>query len=92
MIRNPAKLSASDLAEKYFETYPEEKEPLWTNPCDDQRHVEILPENRREKCKNLPDFLILGPQKTGSTALHTFLKVWKQDDQLCVTFSVSPNT
>ena len=67
------------MAKQYFATYPDEKEPVWTNPCDDQRHIEILPSNRREKCKNLPNFIILGPQKTGSTALYTFLKVLKSD-------------
>ena len=30
---------------------------------------------RETKCKNLPDFIILGPQKTGTTALMNFLKV-----------------
>ena len=66
----------AELATSYFEQYPvEAKSPQWTNPCDDKRHLEILPEARRDKCKNLPDFIILGPQKTGTTALMSFLKV-----------------
>ena len=64
------------MATKYFENFPAEaKSPLWTNPCDDKRHLEILPEGRQQKCKNLPNFIILGPQKTGTTALMSFLKV-----------------
>ncbi|XP_071953290.1 bifunctional heparan sulfate N-deacetylase/N-sulfotransferase 4-like [Antedon mediterranea] len=62
-----------ELAEKYFNLYPDQKEPLWTNPCDDKRHLEIWAENK--SCKNLPDFLIIGPQKTGTTALYTFLSM-----------------
>ena len=64
------------MAEKYFKKFPiEAKSPIWTNPCDDKRHLEIIPKNRIDKCKNLPDFIIIGPQKTGTTALMTFLKV-----------------
>ena len=66
----------SEMAQKYFQQNPiEAKSPIWTNPCDDKRHLEILPAARRDKCKNLPDFIILGPQKTGTTALMNFLKV-----------------
>ena len=69
--------SPSEMAEKYFQQNPiEAKSPIWTNPCDDKRHLEILPAARRDKCKNLPDFIILGPQKTGTTALMNFLKVF----------------
>lgn len=41
------------------------------NPCDDRRHFNIWSPNK--SCSNLPQLLILGPQKTGSTALHFFL-------------------
>ena len=74
-------LNSVALAEKYFKRYPDEaKTPTWTNPCIDKRHLEILPQGRVEKCKNLPDFIILGPQKTGTTALMNFLKVCNNFD------------
>ena len=69
-------VSAKDLAKKYFDRYPAEATtPIWTNPCVDKRHLEILPASRVAKCGDLPDFVILGPQKTGTTALMNFLKV-----------------
>ncbi|XP_071808785.1 bifunctional heparan sulfate N-deacetylase/N-sulfotransferase 3-like [Asterias amurensis] len=61
------------LAKKYFEFFPQEKEPLWTNPCQDKRHLEILPE--KPKCTQLPNLLVIGPQKTGTSALHSFLSM-----------------
>jgi len=33
------------------------------NPCDDRRHLEIWSE--KKSCSRLPDFLVIGPQKTG---------------------------
>ena len=75
-IINLIKIPPAELATAYFERYPAEaKAPQWTNPCDDKRHLEIMPESRRKTCQNLPDFVILGPQKTGTTALMSFLKV-----------------
>ncbi len=41
------------------------------NPCDDKRHREIWADEKT--CDRLPHFLIVGPQKTGTTALYTFL-------------------
>ena len=68
-------LPTQQLADKYFKNNPKEADtPTWTNPCNDKRHLEIVPESRKEKCKNLPDFVIVGPQKTGTTALMNFLK------------------
>ena len=52
------------LAEKYFELYPDFKEPIWTNPCDDKRHLNIWSFNQ-SFCKKFPKFVIIGPQKTG---------------------------
>ena len=46
---------------------------MWTDPCKDHRHLEIYSPNK--SCSQLPDFLIVGPQKTGSTALYSFLKL-----------------
>lgn len=40
-------------------------------PCEDPRHKEIWPSWK--PCNRFPSFLIVGPQKTGTTALHMFL-------------------
>uniref|UniRef100_A0A8D9AFM7 [heparan sulfate]-glucosamine N-sulfotransferase n=1 Tax=Cacopsylla melanoneura TaxID=428564 RepID=A0A8D9AFM7_9HEMI len=61
------------IAEKYFQLYPEEQEPIWGNPCLDSRHVKIWSHNK--SCEQLPRFLVIGPQKTGTTALYTFLSL-----------------
>uniref|UniRef100_A0A8C8DY58 [heparan sulfate]-glucosamine N-sulfotransferase n=1 Tax=Oryzias sinensis TaxID=183150 RepID=A0A8C8DY58_9TELE len=61
------------LAEKYFKIFPEEREPLWQNPCHDKRHKDIW--SKEKTCDRLPKFLIVGPQKTGTTALHSFLNL-----------------
>ncbi|KAI7688136.1 hypothetical protein SSS_08178 [Sarcoptes scabiei] len=66
-------LSPVQMAKKYFQIYPEDRNPLWTNPCDDKRHYNIWSVNK--SCSQFPKFLILGPQKTGSTALHQFLSL-----------------
>jgi len=49
--------------------------PLWSNPCLDERHGRILP--AALNCSNIvfPNTLIVGPQKTGSTALGLFLSL-----------------
>ncbi|CAH2300703.1 bifunctional heparan sulfate N-deacetylase N-sulfotransferase 4 [Pelobates cultripes] len=59
------------LARKYFELFPEQKDPVWQNPCDDRRHRDIW--SRDKTCDPLPKFLVVGPQKTGTTALYLFL-------------------
>lgn len=61
------------LAEKYFQTYPEESDPIWMNPCNDKRHLAIW--STTKSCEQLPKFLVIGPQKTGTTALYTFLSM-----------------
>ena len=61
------------LAAKYFQLHPEESDPVWYNPCQDKRHLAIWSANK--SCSQLPDSLIVGPQKTGTTALHTFLSM-----------------
>nr|XP_017204190.1 bifunctional heparan sulfate N-deacetylase/N-sulfotransferase 2 isoform X2 [Oryctolagus cuniculus] len=61
------------LAQKYFELFPEERSPLWQNPCDDKRHKDIW--SKEKTCDRLPKFLIVGPQKTGTTAVHFFLSL-----------------
>ncbi|XP_059474716.1 bifunctional heparan sulfate N-deacetylase/N-sulfotransferase [Neocloeon triangulifer] len=62
-----------DLGEKYFQMFPEEEDPIWGNPCDDARHQKIW--SRNKTCQQLPRFLVIGPQKTGTTALYTFLSM-----------------
>uniref|UniRef100_W8B640 [heparan sulfate]-glucosamine N-sulfotransferase n=1 Tax=Ceratitis capitata TaxID=7213 RepID=W8B640_CERCA len=59
------------LAEMYFRLHPEEVDPVWGNPCDDPRHKKIW--SKKKSCDSLPKFLVIGPQKTGTTALYTFL-------------------
>ncbi|KAJ8918343.1 hypothetical protein NQ315_008036 [Exocentrus adspersus] len=61
------------LAENYFKLYPGEADPVWGNPCDDPRHQKIW--SRNKSCDSLPKFLVIGPQKTGTTALYTFLSL-----------------
>ncbi|XP_070833247.1 bifunctional heparan sulfate N-deacetylase/N-sulfotransferase 2 [Chaetodon trifascialis] len=61
------------LAEKYFQIFPEERDPLWQNPCHDKRHKDIW--SKEKTCDRLPKFLVIGPQKTGTTALHSFLSL-----------------
>ncbi|XP_048364779.1 bifunctional heparan sulfate N-deacetylase/N-sulfotransferase 3 isoform X2 [Sphaerodactylus townsendi] len=59
------------LAHKYFDLFPEQRDPLWQNPCDDKRHRDIW--SKEKTCDRLPKFLVIGPQKTGTTALYLFL-------------------
>ncbi|XP_041446383.1 bifunctional heparan sulfate N-deacetylase/N-sulfotransferase 3 isoform X2 [Xenopus laevis] len=59
------------LAQKYFQLFPEQKDPIWQNPCDDKRHRDIW--SKEKTCDRLPKFLVIGPQKTGTTALYLFL-------------------
>ena len=61
------------LTNKYFELFADEKKPIWSNPCLDKRHIEIYSQNK--SCNQFPNFLVVGPQKTGSTALYSFLKL-----------------
>merc|ERR1719348_118769 len=63
----------SQLAATYFKLFPEEEEAIWTNPCDEKRHLEIWSETKT--CDRFPNVLVIGPQKTGSTALYSFLQM-----------------
>uniref|UniRef100_A0A0K0F9S9 [heparan sulfate]-glucosamine N-sulfotransferase n=1 Tax=Strongyloides venezuelensis TaxID=75913 RepID=A0A0K0F9S9_STRVS len=63
------------LRNKYFETFPEEQKIIWTNPCDDTRHIKMLSPKHNCIDISLPNLLIIGPQKTGTTALASFLKL-----------------
>uniref|UniRef100_A0A8C9ATR1 Bifunctional heparan sulfate N-deacetylase/N-sulfotransferase 1 n=1 Tax=Prolemur simus TaxID=1328070 RepID=A0A8C9ATR1_PROSS len=59
------------LAQKYFQIFSEEKDPLWQDPCEDKRHKDIW--SKEKTCDRFPKLLIIGPQKTGTTALYLFL-------------------
>ncbi|KAM4809789.1 bifunctional heparan sulfate N-deacetylase/N-sulfotransferase 4-like [Rhinophrynus dorsalis] len=59
------------LAHRYFELFPEQRDPVWQSPCDDRRHRDIW--SREKTCDRLPKFLVIGPQETGTTALYLFL-------------------
>ncbi|CAJ0604455.1 unnamed protein product [Cylicocyclus nassatus] len=62
-------------AKMYFSLLSQEKVPIWSNPCNDSRHKLILPPSLNCENLTLPNALIVGPQKTGSTALATFLSL-----------------
>ncbi|ESO93397.1 hypothetical protein LOTGIDRAFT_232790 [Lottia gigantea] len=68
---NLKSLPPLQLALKYFEMFPEERDPIWQNPCNYKRHLVIWSANKT--CEKLPSFMVVGPQKTGTTALYTFL-------------------
>ncbi|KHJ46349.1 sulfotransferase domain protein [Trichuris suis] len=63
----------SALAEQYFQHYPDELNPIWGDPCQDKRHLAILASDKL--CQRFPNAIIVGPQKTGTTALHKFLQL-----------------
>ncbi|WKY06584.1 hypothetical protein Q1695_006623 [Nippostrongylus brasiliensis] len=67
--------SPVESAKLYFSLMPQEVVPTWSNPCEDIRHKAILPPSLN--CSNLilPTTLIVGPQKTGTSALATFLSL-----------------
>lgn len=76
LINGSLQLGPSKLADYYFKLYPDEKDPLWTNPCLDKRHLSIWSQYKIDLyCPVAPSLLIVGPQKTGTTALYTFLKL-----------------
>ncbi|XP_043198896.1 bifunctional heparan sulfate N-deacetylase/N-sulfotransferase-like [Amphibalanus amphitrite] len=64
------------LADLYFQRFPEQRDPVWGNPCKDQRHLNLWRlAGNASVCDRFPKLLILGPQKTGSTALLSFLSL-----------------
>uniref|UniRef100_A0A7M4EB41 [heparan sulfate]-glucosamine N-sulfotransferase n=1 Tax=Crocodylus porosus TaxID=8502 RepID=A0A7M4EB41_CROPO len=76
------------LAHKYFELFPEQKDPLWQNPCDDKRHRDIW--SRDKTCDHLPKFLVIGPQKTGEKMvnLNYLNKECDPKDSVSLPFSI----
>uniref|UniRef100_A0A8C1YBB6 Bifunctional heparan sulfate N-deacetylase/N-sulfotransferase 1 n=1 Tax=Cyprinus carpio TaxID=7962 RepID=A0A8C1YBB6_CYPCA len=60
------------LADKYFQMFPSDTEPLWQDPCEDKRHKDIW--SKEKTCDRFPKLLLIGPQKTAlKTALYLFL-------------------
>ncbi|CAK9297157.1 unnamed protein product [Gordionus sp. m RMFG-2023] len=61
------------LAQIYFKFYPKHETPIWTNPCHDTEIRNLW--YRSIDCYRFPKILIIGPQKTGTTALLWFLNM-----------------
>uniref|UniRef100_A0AC35FTS7 [heparan sulfate]-glucosamine N-sulfotransferase n=1 Tax=Panagrolaimus sp. PS1159 TaxID=55785 RepID=A0AC35FTS7_9BILA len=63
------------LSNLYFNRFPQEKNIIHLNRCADDRHRKMLSAN--VTCENikLPNLVIVGPQKTGTSALLSFLKL-----------------
>uniref|UniRef100_A0AC35TKZ8 [heparan sulfate]-glucosamine N-sulfotransferase n=1 Tax=Rhabditophanes sp. KR3021 TaxID=114890 RepID=A0AC35TKZ8_9BILA len=59
----------------YLERFLTEKKIVWTNACDDPRHVKMVVDSSKCNRTNVPNLIILGPQKTGTTAIGTFLSL-----------------
>uniref|UniRef100_A0A8C7UEE7 Bifunctional heparan sulfate N-deacetylase/N-sulfotransferase 1 n=1 Tax=Oncorhynchus mykiss TaxID=8022 RepID=A0A8C7UEE7_ONCMY len=64
-------LAPVQLAQRYLQIFPEERDPIWQDPCEDKRHKDIW--SKEKTCDRFPKLLIIGPQKTGTTALYLFL-------------------
>ncbi|CAK5066344.1 unnamed protein product [Meloidogyne enterolobii] len=65
-----------EMAKRYFEKFKSEETLLYTNFCTDKRHIRMLPVTTScNKFQHLPNLIILGPQKTGTTALSMFLQI-----------------
>ncbi|KAI1715510.1 heparan sulfate-N-deacetylase domain-containing protein [Ditylenchus destructor] len=67
----------NNAAQRYFDKYPIEKRLIYTNPCADDRHKRTLSIGDKQWCDSLvlPNVLIVGPQKTGTSALSLFLSL-----------------
>eukprot|EP00118_Oscarella_pearsei_P018592 m.191235 g.191235 ORF g.191235 m.191235 type:complete len:324 (+) comp39443_c0_seq1:54-1025(+) len=63
--------SPTELADLYFNLYPEEKTPIWQPPCASRLHKEVW--NSLKPCYNLPNVLIIGPPESGTSVLHNWL-------------------
>ena len=64
----------SQLANIYFRIFPEDTTPLWNLPCHTRhasRHADIYTGDIN--CRRTPAVILVGPQKSGSTALLSFL-------------------
>lgn len=63
------------LSDLYFTRFPQEKEIIHINPCAEERHKKMLSVNVTCDKFKLPNVVIVGPQKTGTSALLSFLKL-----------------
>ncbi|KAK2116657.1 Bifunctional heparan sulfate N-deacetylase/N-sulfotransferase 1 [Saguinus oedipus] len=68
------------LAQKYFQIFSEEKDPLWQDPCEDKRHKDIW--SKEKTCDRFPKLLIIGPQKTGSFPSYLLSQPQNSEDYL----------
>ncbi|KAK0426203.1 hypothetical protein QR680_009582 [Steinernema hermaphroditum] len=68
-------IEPQEAAARYFRQYPSERKIVWTNACEDPKHQKILPPHFNCSRTRFPDVVIVGPQKTGTTALATFLSL-----------------
>ena len=57
-------LQPLDTAQKYFEIFPQDRELIWTNICN-QKKLLAISKFDSSLCENFPKFIIIGPQKTG---------------------------
>uniref|UniRef100_A0A1I8BHN1 [heparan sulfate]-glucosamine N-sulfotransferase n=1 Tax=Meloidogyne hapla TaxID=6305 RepID=A0A1I8BHN1_MELHA len=65
-----------EMAKRYFQKFKNEETLLYTNFCADKRHIKMLPVTTScDKFLHLPNLIILGPQKTGTSALSLFLQI-----------------
>ena len=39
-----SQIDSKKYADLYFNDFPDEVEPVWNNPCDDKRHLEMIPQ------------------------------------------------
>ena len=53
------------LVKQYFEFFPEEREPIWTNPCESYVSLRTWFKNESE-CTRLPKIVIIGPDIIGN--------------------------
>uniref|UniRef100_A0A0B7BT56 [heparan sulfate]-glucosamine N-sulfotransferase n=1 Tax=Arion vulgaris TaxID=1028688 RepID=A0A0B7BT56_9EUPU len=61
-----------EIAGRYFEMYPNEVIPIWTNPCQVDTGRNIVPPH--VSCTKFPKLIIVGPNQIGSTVLQNFIQ------------------
>ena len=48
-----SQIDSKKYADLYFNDFPDEVEPVWNNPCDDKRHLEMIPQVKSLTHKSL---------------------------------------
>ena len=43
-----SQIDSKKYADLYFNNFPSEINPVWNNPCDDKRHLEMIPQVSHE--------------------------------------------